>query len=100
MAFQPLARLLDLDEGFRRVVRLEGRELLLVHSDGQTHLLERHCPHAGAPLDRAAVADGVLTCPRHGIRFDLRTGRPDLVGCASLQRYQLAYDGDRIGVDV
>ena len=100
MSFQPIARLLELDEGFRRVVRIGGHELLLLHSDGQTHLIERHCPHAGAPLDRSALVDGFLTCPRHGIRFDLRTGRPDTAGCAALQRYQLTYDGDRIGVDV
>ena len=100
MSFQPLARLMELDEGFRRVVRVGAREYLLLHSDGQTHLIERHCPHAGAPLDRSAVGEGILTCPRHGIRFDLRTGRPDTAGCAVLQRYQLTYDGDRIGVDV
>jgi len=100
MGFQPLARLLELEEGFRRVVRIAGRDLLLLHSGGQTYLLERHCPHAGAPLDNAAAKGGVVTCPRHGICFDLNTGHPDTPGCAPLQRYRLAYDGDRVGIDV
>jgi hypothetical protein len=34
------------------------------------------CPHLGGPLDDAPVdADGVVTCPWHGHRFDVRTGR-------------------------
>ncbi|HXJ35950.1 MAG TPA: Rieske (2Fe-2S) protein [Candidatus Eisenbacteria bacterium] len=33
------------------------------------------CPHLGGPLDGAAVEDGCVTCPWHGYRFDVRTGR-------------------------
>ncbi len=34
------------------------------------------CPHLGGPLDDAPVVDGVVTCPWHGYRFDVRTGAP------------------------
>jgi hypothetical protein len=34
------------------------------------------CPHLGGPLDAGEVdAAGVVTCPWHGRRFDVRTGR-------------------------
>jgi len=34
------------------------------------------CPHLGGPLDQATVDDaGIVTCPWHGHRFDVRTGR-------------------------
>jgi len=33
------------------------------------------CPHLGGPLEDAPVTDGCVTCPWHGYRFDLRTGR-------------------------
>jgi nitrite reductase/ring-hydroxylating ferredoxin subunit len=34
------------------------------------------CPHLGGPLAEARVdADGVVTCPWHGHRFDVRCGR-------------------------
>ncbi len=32
------------------------------------------CPHAGASLAEGEVAEGVVTCPRHGSQFELRTG--------------------------
>lgn len=33
------------------------------------------CPHLGGPLDTAPVEDGCITCPWHGYRFDVRSGR-------------------------
>ncbi len=100
MSFQGLARLHELDEGFRRVVRLGSREYLLLHSGGQTYLVDRHCPHAASPLERGALEGHSLTCPRHGLCFDLRTGRPRQGGSAILGRYSLAYEGNEVGVDL
>jgi nitrite reductase/ring-hydroxylating ferredoxin subunit len=101
MPFQPIARLHELDEGFRRIVRIGGRDYLFLHSEGQSHLVDRFCPHAGAGLERAVIDGGVLTCPRHGLRFSLQTGEAQGGGCeARLGCYPLSYDGNRIGVDV
>ncbi len=33
------------------------------------------CPHLGLPLDAEPDADGIVTCPWHGYRFDVRSGR-------------------------
>jgi nitrite reductase/ring-hydroxylating ferredoxin subunit len=32
------------------------------------------CPHQGLPLSAEPDADGIITCPWHGYRFDVRTG--------------------------
>lgn len=32
------------------------------------------CPHAGARLSEGELSEGVITCPRHGSRFELATG--------------------------
>lgn len=37
--------------------------------------LPRACPHLALPLDAEPDADGIVTCPWHGYRFDVRTGR-------------------------
>lgn len=37
--------------------------------------MPRACPHLALPLDAEPDADGVVTCPWHGYRFDVRTGR-------------------------
>jgi phenylpropionate dioxygenase-like ring-hydroxylating dioxygenase large terminal subunit len=53
-----------LDAGWREVV-VDGRAVRFLAT----------CPHLGGPLDVAPIDDGCVTCPWHGYRFDLRTGR-------------------------
>lgn len=36
--------------------------------------VEDVCPHAGARLSDGELEEGVVTCPRHGSRFDVRSG--------------------------
>ena len=55
----------DLGSGRFRLIRHNGR--LVAHS--------RVCPHWLGPLAGPPDGDGCLTCPWHGYRFDLATGR-------------------------
>lgn len=41
------------------------------------------CPHRGIPLDGLPVKDGVVTCPVHGLRWNVTTG--ELVRSAKSQ---------------
>jgi hypothetical protein len=75
------ARLWDEDEAMmlRRQAVLERclpdrtRE---VEIDGVACRFSTVCPHLGGPLDDAVVDRfGAVTCPWHGYRFDVRTGR-------------------------
>lgn len=43
-------------------------------ADGQLCEVPLVCPHRGLPFDCEPDAEGVLTCPWHGYRFDARTG--------------------------
>jgi nitrite reductase/ring-hydroxylating ferredoxin subunit len=56
------------------VVSVAGRSIRLVEVDGAIVPYVATCPHRGGPLDAAAVEHGVVTCPWHGYRFDVRTG--------------------------
>jgi nitrite reductase/ring-hydroxylating ferredoxin subunit len=74
------AKLWDEDEAMmvRRQALLDGalapacREVLV---DGRAYRFVASCPHLGGPLDGAPVEDGCISCPWHGYRFDVRTGR-------------------------
>lgn len=75
------ARLWDEDEAMmmRRQTLLDGRFVdasRVATVDGVPCRFSTVCPHLGGPLDDAAIdAAGVVTCPWHGHRFDVRTGR-------------------------
>lgn len=98
--FVALERLINLQDGYRRTFQVASRDLLLLVVDGQPLLLENRCPHQGAPLHNATLSGRVLRCARHGLEFDLHSGRSLNGRCAPLSRLSLAYDGDRIGIDV
>lgn len=69
--------LLDADlipEGKAVGVDVEGVRLLLVREGDEVRALAARCTHRGGPLDEGDVADGCVTCPWHGSRFELATG--------------------------
>jgi nitrite reductase/ring-hydroxylating ferredoxin subunit len=59
----------------KKLVSVNGREILLVNAKGTIYACEPECPHQGAPLSGALIKDAEhLTCQRHGYRFNLRSG--------------------------
>ncbi len=52
-----------------------GHRFRLLRVDGALVAHAATCPHWLAPLDDTAVDSGCITCPWHGYRFDIRTGR-------------------------
>ncbi len=55
-------------------VRLGGRDFVLVEDRGTLLVYPALCPHQLGSLAAAHLEDGVVTCPWHGYRFDVRTG--------------------------
>ena len=66
---------------------------------GGVRVLAERCSHRGGPLSEGSVADGCVTCPWHGSRFDLATGDavqgPAVVGQPS---YEVREGGGAIEV--
>ncbi|MBW2294569.1 MAG: Rieske (2Fe-2S) protein [Deltaproteobacteria bacterium] len=52
-----------------------GVRMRIIEIDGAWVLHSLTCPHLLGPLDDCEVVDGKVTCPWHGYRFDLASGR-------------------------
>ena len=50
-------------------------EVALGRIDGRLVAVSNLCPHAGGPLAIGAVENSSVSCPWHGARFDLSSGR-------------------------
>ncbi|WP_207426307.1 Rieske 2Fe-2S domain-containing protein [Pedobacter sp. SYSU D00535] len=70
-----VAEVPDDQEDFIRVVKVEGRQLLLVCHAGSFTVTQSICPHAGAHLSGGWCKNGKLVCPYHRYEYDLQTGR-------------------------
>lgn len=58
----------------KKVITMNGQEILLINLKGTIYAVEAECPHQGAPLSGAIVKDTYLACPRHGYHFELKDG--------------------------
>lgn len=77
MALEKIADVNELAVGERASVFVDDTPVLLVRlSDAEYACIEDVCTHDGNPLTDGPIANGEITCPRHGARFDLRTGKP------------------------
>jgi nitrite reductase/ring-hydroxylating ferredoxin subunit len=55
-------------------IEVDGEPFVLVRVEGRWVCLEARCPHQGASLSAAGCDEGIVTCPRHGSRFECATG--------------------------
>jgi nitrite reductase/ring-hydroxylating ferredoxin subunit/uncharacterized membrane protein len=65
----------EFPEGELRRVDAQGMPVLMVRRGGQLFAISDTCSHAGGPLNEGALDGVVVTCPWHGSRFDVRSGR-------------------------
>lgn len=63
-------------EGQGVVATVGGREILVCRAQGELYAIENQCSHAMSPLAGGKIRGCFLSCPLHGVRFDLRTGAP------------------------
>lgn len=62
-------------EGSLFAAQAEGQKVLLSRVKGKVYAVKDRCPHMGLSLAKGKVEAGVVTCPWHGSRFDLCSGR-------------------------
>jgi 3-phenylpropionate/trans-cinnamate dioxygenase ferredoxin component len=61
-------------EGTSFSAEVDGYVVLVVRCGGEVYAVEDRCTHDGEPLDGGEVESCQILCPRHGSRFDLRSG--------------------------
>ncbi|MCA1501564.1 MULTISPECIES: Rieske (2Fe-2S) protein [unclassified Bradyrhizobium] len=83
------------------IVRVAGRDLLVIWNEGNVVACERACPHEQADLALGQVTAGRLDCPRHAASFDLRDGEIS-AGWPSrpLRLYPVRITGKRIWIEM
>ena len=95
------AKLTDVPPGAVKVVDLDDREIALCNVDGQIYAIANLCTHDGGPLNQGCLDGHAVECPRHGARFDVRTGAVlSLPAVLPVPNYGVELDGDDIFVEV
>lgn len=51
------------------------KRILVANVDGTFYAIDDRCTHDNGPLGEGELCDNEIECPRHGARFDVRTGK-------------------------
>ena len=95
--FVTVAKVGEIPEGGVKVVRLEDQSVAVFHVGGAYYALEDVCTHDGGPLAEGTLDGDVIECPRHGARFDVRTGAVlCLPATTPVPTYEVRVEGDEI----
>ncbi|OOZ40683.1 hypothetical protein BOW53_06635 [Solemya pervernicosa gill symbiont] len=100
MPFHSLEKVEALHDGYQRSFEVNGLQLLLIHQQGRSYLIENRCGHFGVPLDRATLYEQSIECNQHYIRFDLNNGEvltPNAGQCDPLRIFETVIEDGQIG---
>ena len=99
--FVTIAKRDDIPDGEVRVFKVNGKELAVAHTDEGFFAIDDVCTHDGGPLGEGYLEDNQIECPRHGARFDIKTGKaitlPAVIG---VNAYPTRVEGDEVQVEV
>jgi nitrite reductase/ring-hydroxylating ferredoxin subunit len=73
--FIEAARLDQIPPGTGTTVKVAGQEVAIFNVDGDVYAIGDSCAHAGASLGAGRLNDRIVTCPGHGMRYDVTTGQ-------------------------
>ena len=83
-----------------RLVRRDGKQVLLVACEDRVFAIANRCPHEGFPLSEGTLGPGcVLTCNWHNWKFDLASGTA-LVGRDPVRTYALEERDGELVIDL
>lgn len=74
MGFVEVARTTDIPAGEMRSFTAGGKQILIVNYQGKYYAMAGKCTHMGGELAKGKLDGKIVTCPRHGARFDVTTG--------------------------
>ncbi|MBC3898350.1 Rieske 2Fe-2S domain-containing protein [Acetobacterium malicum] len=75
MGFQKVADIQEFDNIDKKLIELDEKKILLTKVAGGYYAISNKCPHMGGSLYKGTLQDGVITCPRHGAKYDAKTGK-------------------------
>lgn len=84
--------------GTRRIKTARGCVALFRTDESEVFAAADRCPHRGGPLSEGIVHGQSVTCPLHGLVFDLATGAAVEDG-RKIATYPCRVEGGRIMID-
>lgn len=97
--FVRVARLQDIPAGQARTFEIGDDSVALCNVEGVIYAINNICSHDDGPLGDGTLDAYEIECPRHGARFDVRSGAVTAMPAAvGVDTFETIINGDDIYV--
>ena len=95
--FVAVAKVSDLEEDKVKVVRVGDVPIGLTKIEGEFFAFADVCTHDDGPVAEGELDEYIIECPRHGAKFDIRTGKVrQLPAVTPIPVYAVKVEGDTV----
>ena len=101
MSFIEIAKTEEIPVGQMKGIKKDDKNILIANMAGKFYAIGGKCTHAGGDLAKGKMDGSIVTCPRHGSKFDVTTGKA--AGGPAKQNepsYAVKLQGNSIMVDI
>jgi len=92
-----VAKANEIEEGVVKVVRVGDAPIGLTKVDGELFAFADVCTHDDGPVAEGELDEYIIECPRHGAKFDIRTGKVrQLPAVTPIPVYAVQVEGDTV----
>ena len=90
----------DIPDPGKAVFEVQDVFVVVFHVEGKFSALNDCCTHDGGPLGEGELEGLEIACPRHGARFDIRSGRAFHARDRDTQTYEVKVEGEEVWIKV
>ncbi len=91
----------EIEPGKVHVYEVAGIRVAVCNVEGEFFAIDDVCTHDGGALDQGELEGDQIECPRHGARFDVKTGRAlALPAVRPVKSYPVRVQDGQIEVEV
>lgn len=100
-SFKTVAKVSDVARGRVKVVEVEGKRIALCNVNGTVYAVDDLCTHDNGPLGEGELFNDQIECPRHGARFDVKSGKVTcLPAVIPVKTYEVKIEGEEVMIKV
>ena len=74
-AYVEACKVSEISNGQMKHVEINGKEIAIANLDGKFFAMADRCAHMNARLSRGIINQNIVTCPFHGAKFDVTSGK-------------------------
>ena len=88
-------------EGGLRLLIIDGKKIVIAHTEDGFRAFENECPHQNEPLHKGMLTVfNEVVCRLHHYRFNMTTGQEANNRCRSMTRFSIIVEESGVFIDL